>query len=134
MFVDFPKYPFMITDIILNPNHDFTKEYTSLIINTSNNNIKFKIEAFGDCCSISIIKKYKNYDFQNLKNKIIESIEEIKVPNDDIFSDDDEDIDDTYLSYHLYQIKFKDDNEDFKFIMINYSNGYYDGWIDISLQ
>lgn len=35
---------------------------------------------------------------------------------------------------HLYEIRFKDDNKIFKFVLTNYSNSFYDGWIDFDLE
>ena len=48
------------------------------------------------------------------------------------FDDNDND-DDIYISPHLYEISFKNCENKFQFILLNYSNGYYDGWIEANV-
>lgn len=81
--------------------------------------------ACGDCCSTSIIQTYNDIPFSFLIGKIIKGVKEIHD-----FEYNSDDTDDRYVETpHLYQISFKNSNEIFEFIMINYSNGYYDGWL-----
>ena len=95
----------------------------------------FKLQAFGDCCSVSeFIPKYENEnkDMSFIINKIIVNIEEIELPEDfeapvDKFSCND------HTTPHLYEISFKETEETYKFLMFNYSNGYYDGWIEANV-
>jgi hypothetical protein len=93
-----------------------------------NSQCSYKLIAVGDCCSFSIFK-VKEQPFTFFEGKIIETIEEIDFPELYEF-DDIKQNDDYYASPHLYQISFKDIEEKFEFMLINYSNGYYDGWIE----
>lgn len=135
MLVDFKNNNTRITEIIIDsddPNNDDYKD--SIIIKTD---LKiYKITAVGDCCSNSVIKEYKNYKFNNFIGigKIIEKIEEINIDDDDDdFKDDQDDLEQGYfVSPHLYKMSFKDCDDVFLFKLINYSNGYYDGWIEIT--
>jgi hypothetical protein len=64
--------------------------------------------------------------------KTIKTIDEIEVPNYFDVEIDDEDMDDLVAIPHLYEFTFTDDTT-FKFLLVNYSNGYYDGWINLTL-
>ena len=92
----------------------------------------FLFQAIGDCCSTSKFKVFKQ-PFSTLINKTIIDLSEISLP-DDFEEEDDNDDGSCYVSTHLYQFSFKEDGEPFKFILVNYSNGYYDGWITIEKQ
>ena len=105
------------------------------------NGKKIKFIPEGDCCSISCIINFRGFPFSKLIGKKIKSLKEIE--NEQLidisfkninpinhFNNDDENDDDFYR-FHLYEITFTD-NVLFKFGLINASNGYYDGWISIS--
>ena len=126
MFVDFSLNNNCIDEIIIEDKDN--NEFSSFIIKTKTINYKFR--AIGDCCSYSVFKEYKDNNFTNLIGKIIKNIKIIDIPEDydlEINYDDD-----TYISPHLYEMHFQNTEETFKFMLINYSNGYYDGWIDIT--
>jgi len=134
MFVDFSKYNLPIELVEMNEDDDL------LTLKTSS--YSYKIKAEGDCCSRSIFKTFKNIPFSSLQGKIIKGIKDI---SDEIDDDDDDFNSDTETdgennfpynecrSPHLYKISFKNSDEPFIFAMINYSNGYYDGWISSSV-
>jgi len=125
MFINFDKYNSQITDVDLNSNNN------KLILNTDK--YKYYFEAVGDGYSFSIFKKYNN-NFTDLIRKIIKDINHINLPdnynceeNTHFYSRD------TYISHHLYEMTFKNSNDTFQFLLINYSNGYYDGWIQSTI-
>jgi len=126
MFINFDKYNSQITDVNLNSDNN------ELILNT--NEYKYYFEAVGDCCSCSIFRKYNN-NFTDLIGKIIKDINQIDLP-DNYECEEDKDFygSDTSISPHLYEITFKNSNDTFQFLLINYSNGYYDGWIQSSIM
>jgi len=126
MFVDFNKYKSEIIGYELNKDRDI------LILKT--NMCSFKITAYGDCCSFSVIKCVNGISFDSLIGKIIKRVKEVIEINDDIkadISDTDDDDDDDCINEHIYKIEFINSDEIFYFAMVNYSNGYYDGWISI---
>lgn len=100
-----------------------------------NKNNSFKFIAVGDCCSRSVFTPFKGSVFTSLIDETIIKLEEIEFPEDYNCSEDIED----YSEYdeelctktHLYQFILKNKSEPFKFMLVNYSNGYYDGWISI---
>lgn len=127
-YIDFEKYDAPITGI--HYEMDESNEYKEFMI--IGNDYKFKFEAVGDCCSLSLFKQYNDELFDSIIGKTIKSIKEIELPDD--YEVDDEPNYQEFLSVHLYEMKFKGDNEQpFKFILNNYSNGYYDGWIQSSV-
>jgi len=131
MYIEFEKYPFTITDIIYNDNINYVNKITLI----TNGNKNFVFNAVGDCCSCSYFRIWENYDFNSLKGKIISSCKCIDIP-DDFSSDSMEPDEYSYndcSSYHLYEINFTNSDEIFKFMLVNYSNGYYDGWIESSV-
>jgi len=129
--IDFKKLDYEISHININDNGDI------IIINLIDAPVKYKLEAAGDCCSYSNFEEYKDYDFSKLSGKIIKGIKEINYPDDDNPNDDDDENDDDELNYvntfHLYEMRFKNSDELFKFQMVNHSNGYYDGWMNTSI-
>jgi len=135
MYVDFSKYQSPIKEIIFenddNDNDDKDNEYYREIIVVLNNETKIKFIAVGDCCSSSVIEKYENNDFQNLIGKIITDVNEIELP--DNYEYKEESYDDYCITPHLYEIKFNTIKETFKFILVNFSNGYYDGWLETEI-
>ena len=129
--IDFKKLDYEISHIEMNDDVDI------IIIHLNNTHFKYKLLAEGDCCSRSKFMNYKDYDFSKLSGKIIKGIKEINYPDDDNPNDDDDENDDDELNYvntfHLYEMRFKNSDELFKFQMVNHSNGYYDGWMNTSI-
>lgn len=128
--IDFKKLDYVISHIDINDDADI------IIIHLHDAPFKYKLMANGDCCSNSMFKKYKDYDFTQLTGKIIKKIKTINIPDD--YHDSDVDNDDSYVmndvaTPHLFEIRFKNSDELFQFQMINYSNGYYDGWMSSSI-
>ena len=70
-------------------------------------------------------------DFKILIGKIITGIKEISLPDDYVYPEEPSYND--CISPHLYEIRFKDSDESLKFLLVNYSNGYYDGWINTEI-
>ena len=119
MFIDFKKYNLPIEEV-----DDEDAEY--LRFKTSSYTYQFR--AIGECCSNSIFQTYKDIPFSFVIGKIIKNVKEIDEEND--FNVENElDVEKT----HLYQMTFKNSDETFKFLLVNYSNGYYDGWISSSV-
>jgi hypothetical protein len=129
--IDFKNSNYQISHVEMNDNCDI------IIIHLYDAPFKYKLMAEGDCCSTSIFKKYRDYDFTQLSGKIIKKIKSINIPDDYIDSDVDNN-DDSYqlndvATPHLYEIRFKNSDDLFQFQMINFSNGYYDGWMSSSI-
>ena len=127
MYIDFEKFPFKITNVNFDEDSIFD-DYHSIINIETNGNKNFKLIAVGDCCSCSVFRIWENYRLERLIGKTISSIREIDVPDDFEFEEIDSD-DDLCLAEHLYEFKFTDSDETFKLLLVNYSNGYYDGWM-----
>lgn len=127
-YIDFKKY---ITPIIgVSYEIDDEKEYSEFII--IGDDYKFKFKAIGDCCSTSLFQQFQDDTLESLIGKTIKSIKEIEIPDD--YEEENLSNSNTYLKTHLYEIRFTNDKyKTFKFILNNYSNGYYDGWIDSSI-
>lgn len=124
-FIEFEKYTTPIIAVSYKINNN--KEYSEFIL--IGNDYKFKFTAIGDCCSRNFFKQYKNETLESLIGKTIKIIKQIEIPYDY-----EEELSDTdlYLTTHLYEIRFiNDQHKPLKFILNNYSNGYYDGWISI---
>ena len=129
MFIDFERYPFSIT-VVTFDNEGFSGKYQSVSIDTDGDT-RFRINAYGDCCSISVISEWEKFKFSEIIGKTIESLNQIQVPdNFEVELDDDFD---HCATPHLYEFLFTDGTT-FKFLMVNYSNGYYDGWIDMTVE
>lgn len=130
MFIEFEKYPFKVTGISIDPN-DPKNHYDdcAMVIDLkTDGNKDFRLIAVGDCCSTSVFREYEEHKFEEIVGKVIKSITEIDF-NDDDFEEDEFGL---YLTPHLLEITFTDDSK-FKFMLVNYSNGYYDGWLELSL-
>jgi hypothetical protein len=123
MFIQFSSYNHPISSVELNNNEDILLFKTSLYT--------YRFEALGDCCSVSKFKKFKDNDFSSIIGKIIKNVKEIN--EDDYEYDTENDDDMNCATPHIYQMTFKNSDETFKFLMVNYSNGYYDGWINSSV-
>lgn len=130
MYIDFTKHQLPIKELIFNSD-DVEDDFYRGIIFILTNDTKINFIAVGDCCSSSIIEKYENYDFQSLIGKIITSVKEIDLPDDYEYKEETSYGD--CISLHLYEIRFKDNEEIFKFLLVNYSNGYYDGWLETEI-
>ncbi len=127
-YINFNKYNTPIIDIKY--EIDELNEYPEFIIIGSN--YKFKFEAVGDCCSLSLFKEYNGELLNSIIGKTIKSIKEIELPDD--YDTNNEVNYQEFLSVHLYEMIFQEKNETpFKFILNNYSNGYYDGYISASI-
>jgi len=128
-FVDFKNCNEEVLQVYY--KQDEESEFPEFIIMTENNTFKFTAE--GDCCSVSYFRFYKEKTFDILNGKVIKTIKEINLPDDYEIEEDLTENQFTlndYITPHLYEITFKDDdNSKFEFLMYNYSNGYYDGWI-----
>jgi hypothetical protein len=131
MILDFEKYQEKVIGIkFIKDEYTETNSYES--INIITNSKTFILNAIADCCSVSYIKQFKKFKFDNIIGKTIISIKEID--SDDYSSvEESSDDDDCYVSNHIYEIKFKDDDESFKFLLKNLSNGYYSGWVEFNV-
>lgn len=135
MLIDFKKNDTPITEVIIldEANEEIT-EFRQFILKTRDYDYKFT--AVGDCCSVSNFFKYEDYDYNSLIGKKIIGFKEIEIPDDYDFKkldiEDDDYIADSAVSPHLYEMRFKDTEETFKFILVNFSNGYYEGWVEVS--
>ena len=101
----------------------------------NDDNLYMILQAYADCCSESWFQlKWINNNNNDNDNdndndicgkifKSIEYVEDIDLPKSGMQERD---------ANHLYRIFFDDDTH-FDFILRNSSNGYYDGWIGISL-
>ena len=127
MYPDFSKYTSLIEEITFNDNDDDNK-YTTINLKTSF--YKIVIDALGDCCSYSWFEKYEDYDYNFLQGKIIKKIKEIELPDTYVYPFEE---DYECISTHLYEITFKNDKNSFKLLLINSSNGYYDGYIGVNI-
>ena len=119
MFIDYKKYNLPIVSVDINDRSDTILFKTGLYT--------YKFLGYGDCCSFSEFKTFEDVPFSSVVGKIIKGVKELRL--DDDFKCDDDDMGDTCASPHLFQMTFKDSDETFKFLMVNYSNGYYDGWM-----
>lgn len=128
--IDFKRYSDPVIDIQMKFEYEEDEKTGMMeeIIFKTSGNYSFKLEALGDCCSRSFLI-LKNTDF--ILNKTIENIKEIDIPED--FELDDEEETSGFnncTTPHLYEMTFKNTKETYKFMLYNYSNGYYDGWIE----
>jgi len=131
MFIDFEKHSYAIVDISYDEADD--DDSHSLIKIKTDGLKNFDLLAVGDCCSVSHFKKWENAKFESLIGKVIKNCVEIDLPEDYECEDSDLYGFNDSLSPHLYEMTFKDSSETFKFMIVNYSNGYYDGWIEFNL-
>lgn len=118
MFVDFDKYTNPILAVSVSEDNQFIDLDTTTYI------IKLKANAKRPS---SIFKSY-NADFSELVGKVILKISEIDFPEDYTYDSDNE-YDDCVIKAHMYEIEFKNNDEPFQMLLINYSNGSYDGWL-----
>ena len=98
------------------------------LILTLDNNYKIHLIAEGECCSFSYFKE-ENKPFEYLKNKTI--IDFVEDKNFCYKSKTDYGCFNYCKKKHKYIFKLKD-NEDFIFYLYNESNGYYDGYLEIT--
>jgi len=124
MFIDYKAINHPIETYELNEEGDILLFKTSFC--------KYQYRAEGDCCSFSKFFKYKD-DFSKVIGNVIKSVKEIDIPDDFEHEDYEKDNDDNCCIPYLYQMKFKNTDETFEFLMFHYSNGYYSGWITSAL-
>jgi hypothetical protein len=117
MFIQYASYNHSVSLVELNENEDILLLKTSLYT--------YRYVANGDCCSSSVFKVVDK-PFSSIVGKIIKSIKEIY---DFEYNEEEEDAIHECITPHMYEMSFKDSDDIFKFLMVNYSNGYYDGWI-----
>lgn len=104
-------------------NSDMTK-YTIFF---EDSEYKLELIAYGDCCSFSWFENFDGCEFcYDLMGKKIEKVgfhgdTEVDLPHT---GRDDGEIN------HECTVKFVDGERDYKFILRNSSNGYYDGWLE----
>lgn len=122
--INYKLHNYPISHVHINETEDI------LTIHLHGSHFKYQFVAEGDCCSHSIFKQYKEFDFSQLNGKVIKKVVNIPVPDDYECEPESSDLCD---SPHLYEITFKNSDEIFQFLMINYSNGYYDGWMTSSI-
>jgi hypothetical protein len=118
MFINYDSHNHLITSVELNGNDNILLFKTSLYT--------YKYMAIGDCYTISVFKTFEDKPFSSVVGKIIKGIKEISTDDFDYESNDDGEC----RSPHLYQMTFKNSDETFKFLLVNYSNNYYDGYIN----
>lgn len=132
MFINFEKYiDYHIIEVNFN-------DESNLLLITLNNGYIFKLEACGECCSISYFHKYKKEikDISFLIQKTIKNIKIVHLSEEEINEITIEenikinDVWNEYVQPYVYEISFLNSNDNFKFMMLNYSNGYYSGWIE----
>ena len=116
MFIQYASYNHPVSSVELNENENILLLKTSLYT--------YRYVANGDCCSCSVFKVVDK-PFSSIVGKIIKSIKEIH----DFEYNEEEDSSEECITPHLYEMSFKDNDEIFKFLLVNYSNGYYDGWM-----
>lgn len=110
-------------------------KHTGVTISFENKK-KIKINPYGDCCSISYIINFKEFPFSKIIGKEIKTLKEVKNKKkiDNLYKNakliDYSNTNDNFNKYHLYEIKFTDKTS-FNFGLVNASNGYYDGWIEV---
>ncbi len=128
MFIDFERYPFKITSVSFDASEDWFDNYPSILKLETDGGKAIVLKAVGDCCSCSVFRIWENYNIEKMVGKTLISFKEIDIPDNFVLENNDED-DDLYLTDHLYEFAFSDSDETFKIMLVNYSNGYYDGWI-----
>ena len=113
--------------------------YNLLSIKLKNKN-RLNIVPFGDCCSNSFLVELPYYKFDKLIGETIVNIKEIKnksiIKKDfgkQLYKYNEKTINNNFYRIHLYHIYFKS-KKIFKFGLINESNGYYDGWIELYIK
>ena len=129
MIINFEKYQEKVIGIkFIKDKYKEKNSFKSINIITSTKTFILNTVEHCECCNY--IKEFKKFKFHNIIGKIIISIKEIE--SDDYSSTEESSNDDCYVSNHIYEIKFKDDNESFKFLLTNYSNSsiYYNDFIE----
>jgi len=116
----------MIRNItFFNFDNQSSNKYQKIIFGCDDKNIE--ITACGLCCSESWIECIGNSSFNECIGKkfigCVDTFKTIKMPKSNVQS---------YDINHIYCLKFDEEIEDdcqFKFLLRNSSNGYYDGYI-----
>ncbi len=99
----------------------------NIILSFKNTSLKLKLNAQGDCCSYSWFDILDD-SFSTIINKTFKNVyitdEIINLPE----SGNQE------VDINTIMIMEFTDSEPFKFVFRNSSNGYYCGWIDITVE
>ena len=137
MFPDFSKVNETITDVITvsDPSTDDYDKYDYVELYTKNSKIILK--AIGESYSYSTIEKFENFNFNSLCGKNIKSIVEVdsydyeypfKLTQEHIKNDV------SGATPHIYQIEFTNNVKPFQFLLVNFSDGWYDGWLEVNIE
>lgn len=128
MFIDFEKYSHVIINVSFEKQHN--NECENFILHTDGG-VSFKFKAVGDKSNITKFRQFEDYEFTSLIGKKIEFMTAIEIPDYyiDKYNETDKELD-IYASYYLYQFNFVDSNDIFQFLLVNLSNGDYDGRIE----
>lgn len=116
-----------------NYRNRYIKLLSQIILLT--NKEKLIITPIGDCCSISYLVLFDDYNLRKLIDykiksfRKIDDIDEIKKEFSKISTYRLDDVKKLYLyEFTLF------DSSIFKFGLVNSSNGYYDGWIELYID
>ena len=90
---------------------------------------KLIMKALSECCSYSFFQEEKGYNFSSLVGEKIVSFQ--SYPN--ISSSIKNIVEETVRRFQGYKFKLES-GKDFKFFLVNDSNGWYTGWIEIEGQ
>jgi hypothetical protein len=123
MFINYDSHNHLITSVELTGNNNILLFKTSLYT--------YKYMAIGDCYTISVFKTFEDKPFSSVVGKIIKGIKDISSYDFDYeaYKDGECEKDDECKSFHLYEMTFKNSDETFKFLLVNYSNGYINSYI-----
>ena len=83
--------------------------------------------AVGDCCSESWFETLEK-PFATIIDKVIKTVGVVDGVVNLEFSERPE-----YDQNYLVRMEFEGDSEPFEFVLRNSSNGYYDGWLEMSI-
>lgn len=131
MFIKFEEHPYKVTEVSID-HKNLYDDYTMIIDLKTDGDKDFRLIAVGDCCSTSVFREYEEHKFEEIVGKVIKKIDQMIDFPEEFEFDENEDDYGLYLTPHLIEITFTDDTK-FKFMLVNYSNGYYDGWLELSL-
>lgn len=93
---------------------------------TFEDDVTLSMNAVGECCSYSYFKQVAGYDFQDLVGRRI-----VKFTVDGPFRSEKRNNYGEIRRFKGYKF-ILDNDSDFKFFLINDSNGWYTGWIEIN--
>jgi hypothetical protein len=101
------------------------KSYTKKITFTFENGDHLIMNAFSECCSRSFFKEHSDYKFSSLVGQKIISLNQCFPNKTETHEHGD------VTQTKNYKFKLENDST-FIFSLINVSNGWYTGWIEIS--